>query len=77
MLAIVGGLSIHTYGLLFLLPAMLYVRREVAIVGAMFIGMRNPTGIFIGATIVIVGTAASAFVPALREPDPALRHSQT
>ena len=70
VLAVVGGLSVHTYGLLFLVPAMLHIRREIALVGAMFIGARNPAGILIGATIIVVATFASAPVSALREPDP-------
>lgn len=72
LLSVVGGLSVHTYGLLFLLPAMLHVRREVALVGALFIGMLNPQGILIGSAVIIVGTAASIVFPALREPAPVL-----
>jgi hypothetical protein len=72
ILSVVGGLSVHTYGLLFLVPAMLHVRREVALVGALFIGMLNPQGILIGSAVIIVGTAASIVFPALREPAPVL-----
>ena len=68
ILAVIGGLSIHTYGLLFLVPAMLRLRREVALVGAMFIGSLNATGLAVGATVIIVGSVASIALPFLREP---------
>jgi hypothetical protein len=69
VLAVIGGLSIHTYGLLFLLPAMLRLRREIALVGALFIGSLNPTGLAVGATVIVVGAVASIALPALREPE--------
>lgn len=67
-LGVVGGLSVHTYGLLFLVPAMLRIRREIALVGAMFIGSLNPAGLALGATIIVIGAVASIGFPALREP---------
>ena len=69
ILAVVGGLSLHTYGLLFLLPAMLRLRREIALVGALFIGSLNPVGLAVGAAIIVLGAAASIAYPALREPE--------
>jgi Glycosyltransferase family 87 len=69
VLAVIGGLSTHTYGLLFLVPAMLRLRREIALVGAMFIGLLNPTGLAVGATVIVVGAVASIALPALREPE--------
>ncbi len=69
ILAVIGGLSLHTYGLLFLVPAMLRLRREVALIGAMFIGSLNPAGLAIGATVLVVAAVASIAFPALREPD--------
>jgi hypothetical protein len=69
ILAVIGGLSLHTYGLLFLVPAMLRLRREIALVGALFIGSLNPTGLAVGTTIVVVCAVASIALPALREPE--------
>jgi hypothetical protein len=69
VLAVIGGLSLRTYGLLFLVPAMLRLRREIALVGALFIGSLNPTGLAVGATIIVVGAVASIALPALREPE--------
>ena len=69
VLAVIGGLSLHTYGLLFLVPAMLRLRREIALVGALFIGALNPTGLAVGATVIVVGAVASIAYPALREPE--------
>ena len=47
---------------------MLRLRREVALVGAMFIGSLNATGLAVGATVIIVGSVASIALPFLREP---------
>jgi hypothetical protein len=69
ILTVVGTLSLHTYGLLFLVPAMLRLRREVSLVAAMFIASLNGAGIVLGAAIVVVGAAVSIALPALREPE--------
>jgi len=69
VLAVIGGLSLHTYGFLFLVPAMLRLCRAIALVGAIFISSLNPTGLAVGATIIVVGAVASIALPALGEPE--------
>jgi hypothetical protein len=70
ILTVAGTLSLHTHGVLFLVPAMLRLRREIALVAALFIASLNPWGLALGATIVVLGAAASIAFPALREPEP-------
>ena len=69
VLAVIGGFSLRTHSLLFLMPAMLRLRREIALVAALFIGSLNPTGLAIGTTIVVVCAVVSIALPALREPE--------
>ena len=69
VLAVIGGFSLRTHSLLFLVPAMLRLRREIALVAALFIGFLNPTGLAVGTTIVVFCAVASIALPVLREPE--------
>jgi hypothetical protein len=57
ILSIVGSLSLHIFGLLFLVPAMLVIRREVALVAAICIATYSYQGAWAGIALV-----AAAFV---------------
>jgi hypothetical protein len=68
VLTVIGAPSLYAFGLLFLVPAMLRVRREVALVAA--IGLASYLYVFQWAAIVLVAAVlwASRGSPALREP---------
>jgi hypothetical protein len=55
LLSVVGSLSLHIFGLLFLVPAMLVIRREVALVAAICIATYSYQGAWAG--IALVGAA--------------------
>jgi len=69
VLAVIGAPSLHTFGLLFLVPAMLVIRREIALVAALFVAIYTEPGMWIGIALVVGSFVAGARVPALREPD--------
>jgi hypothetical protein len=56
LLSIVGAPSIHMFGLLFLIPAMLEIRRDIAVVAALAIATYTDLGLIIGTLL-----AGSAF----------------
>ncbi len=68
VLSVVGSLSLHTFGLLFLLPAMLVIRREIALVVAILIATYTLQGTWIAIAICAWAFAASFRWPVLREP---------
>ncbi len=76
LLSVLGAPSLHTYGLLFMLPAALRIRRELALFAAFWISTFTEPGFWIGIAIV-----AGAFVvgdlwwPALLEPEAASRRA--
>jgi hypothetical protein len=53
VLSVVGSLSLHIFGLLFLVPAMLKMRREVDIVAAAFVATYAYVGSWAGTAIVL------------------------
>lgn len=57
LLSVVGSLSLHIFGLLFLVPAMLVIRRELALVAAIFIATYSYEGAWTGILICAVGMA--------------------
>ena len=68
LLSVVGSLSLHTFGLLFLLPAMLVIRREIAVLVAILIATYTLEGTWAGIALCTVAFAASTRWPGLREP---------
>jgi hypothetical protein len=68
VLAVVGSLSLRTYGLLFLLPAGLAIRRELGILAFAFIGTFTEAGMWTGIVLVAASWALAARWPALLEP---------
>lgn len=67
LLSVVGSLSLHIFGLLFLVPAMLLIRREAALMAAIFIATYSYEGAWAG---IIISTAGMLVVErtARREP---------
>ena len=55
VLSVVGSLSLHIFGLLFLVPGMLLIRREAALMAAIFIATYSYEGAWAG--ILLVGGA--------------------
>ena len=68
LLSVVGALSLHTFGLLFLLPAMLLIRREIALVVAILITTYTLEGTWAAILICTVAFVASSRWPTLLEP---------
>ena len=64
VLTVWGSPSLHTYGLLFLLPAMLAVRLEIALLVALLVATWLP-GIWLGIALLTAALAASSRWPAL------------
>ena len=67
VLSVVGAPSLQIFGLLFLLPAMLVIRRELAILGALFITTYSYLGMWAGIVVVSAAFAASRRWPLLEE----------
>ncbi len=55
LLSVVGSLSLHIFGLLFLVPAMLLIRREAALMAAIFIATYSYEGAWAGIVICAAG----------------------
>ncbi len=62
--------SIHGYGMLFLLPALLTIRRDIAIALAVLVAGYSRDAWWISITVAAVAMAASNRYPALRAPTP-------
>ena len=61
VLSTVGSLSLHIFGLLFLVPAMLIIRLELAIIAACFIATYSYEGCWAGIVVVTVAYGAYTF----------------
>lgn len=68
ILTVAGAPSLHVFGVLPLLPALLRVRRELALVAAIFLGTYTEPGMWLAIAIVGLGYTAGARYPVLREP---------
>ncbi len=55
VLSVVGALSLHIFGLLFLVPAMLLIRLEAALLAAIFIATYSYEGAWAGIAICVAG----------------------
>ena len=62
VLSTVGSLSLHIFGLLFLVPAMLRIRLELAIIAACFIATYSYEGCWAGIVLVTVSYGAMTFM---------------
>jgi hypothetical protein len=65
---VVFGQSLRMFGVLFLVPATLRVRRELALIAATLIATYTLPGLWMGIAIVVAALVASRRYPALREP---------
>jgi Glycosyltransferase family 87 len=70
LLSVWGTPSLHPFGLLFLLPAMLVIRREIALVAAMLIGTTTYEGSWAGIILVTVAYVGTVRFRGLAEPAP-------
>ena len=68
LLTVVGSPDLHFFGLLFALPAMLTVRREIGLVAALAISSYETGGAWIGIGVVAAALLLSTGRPALLEP---------
>ena len=68
LLSVVGALSLHIFGLLFLVPAMISIRREAALLAAICIATYSYEGAWAGILICLVAFVAGQRWPALLMP---------
>ncbi len=69
-LLVVGAPSLYLSVTLMLLPALVTIRREIALVGAALIATSTYAGAWLGILIVAVAISAAGRVPGLLEPAP-------
>jgi hypothetical protein len=69
LLMVVGAPSLHIFGLIFLLPAMLEIRRDVALAGALLIATYTDVGLLAGTALVAVTFVLSERSPILAPRD--------
>jgi hypothetical protein len=62
VLSVIGSLSLHIFGLLFLVPAMLVIRREAALMAAIFIATYSYEGAWAGILTVAAALAYEEWV---------------
>lgn len=70
ILTLVGAPALHMFGLLFLLPAMRLVRREIGFVAAILVATYYAAAIWAAILLVAWTLAAGYRWPSLRAPDP-------
>lgn len=70
ILTVVGAPSLRMFGVLFALPAMLAIRRELALLAAAAIASYTLQGLWLGVLLVLGVLLAAERYPALREPVP-------
>lgn len=68
LLTIIGAPSLRMYGVLFAVPAMLRIRRELALIAATLIATYTNEGLWLGLGVVVVANLAAPVLPWLREP---------
>ncbi len=72
ILTLVGSPDLHVFGLLFALPAMLTVRREIGLAAAFAIGLFTTEGSWAGVVLVAGALLLAARYPSLLEPGAAM-----
>jgi hypothetical protein len=70
ILTVVGAPSLRMFGVLFALPALLTIRRELALLAAAAIASYTLQGLWLGLFLVLGTLLAAERYPALREPAP-------
>jgi hypothetical protein len=62
LLSVIGSLSLHIFGLLFLVPAMLLIRREIALAAAICISTYSYEGSWAGILIVMAAFVVQTLI---------------
>jgi hypothetical protein len=75
VLSVIGSLSLHIFGLLFLVPAMLVIRREAALMAAIFIATYSYEGAWAGILTVAAALAYEEWVARRAAPATAMGSS--
>jgi hypothetical protein len=70
LLSVWGAPSLHPFGLLFLIPAMLVIRRELALIAAMLIATTTYEGSWAGIVLITVAFVGAVRYRGLAEPAP-------
>ncbi len=70
LLSIVGAPSLHMFGMLFLIPALLEIRREIALFAVFAIGTYTGLGLIGGSLVAGIAFALSGKVPAFARREP-------
>jgi len=68
ILTVIGAPSLYMFGLLFLLPALLHMRREISLVAASLVATYTYAGAWAAIVLVALVYAAASRLPVLREP---------
>ena len=63
VLSTAGAVSLHQFGLLFLIPAMLKIRLEIALIAACLIATHSSRGAWAGIILITAAYAGSRFAP--------------
>jgi hypothetical protein len=63
ILSTAGALSLHQFGLLFMIPGMLMIRLEIALFAACLIATHNSRGAWAGIILITAAYACSRFAP--------------
>ncbi|MFL5675761.1 MAG: glycosyltransferase family 87 protein [Chloroflexota bacterium] len=63
LLSTVGALSLHAFGLLFMIPAMLRIRLEIALIAACMVATYSYEGAWAGIILVTAAYAGATFAP--------------
>jgi hypothetical protein len=65
ILSVIGAPSLHIFGLVFLVPAMLEIRRDIAVVAALAIATYTDLGLVLGTLLVAIAFALAGRSPIL------------
>jgi hypothetical protein len=71
VMTVVGAPSLRMFGVLFAVPAMLVIRRELALVAATLIATYTLQGLWLGIVVILGALLAAERYAAFREPTPA------
>ena len=63
LLSTVGAVSLHTFGLLFTIPAMLAIRLEIALIAACLVATYSDRGAWAGVILITLAYAGAQFAP--------------
>ena len=70
LLTVIGAPTLRLYGVIFAVPAMLELRREISLTAAVLVATYTFEGLWLGIGLVTVAYAASPHLPALLERPP-------